>query len=101
MFVNGYYHGGNRVVCFGTRITAAFSRRPAVAADAECYASGFDVDLNLTIREIEERDRKDATRTIAPLMVPSDAIFIDNTEKTLSDVADLMLKEIKNRTDYS
>ncbi|MEK7872039.1 MAG: (d)CMP kinase [Nitrospirota bacterium] len=67
----------------------------------ELRSSGFDVDLNLTIREIEERDRKDKTRTIAPLMVPSDAVLINNTDKTLSDVADLMLKEIKNRIDCS
>ncbi len=67
----------------------------------ELRSGGFDVDLNLTVREIEERDRKDKTRAIAPLMVPSDAIFIDNTDKTLSEVADQMLKEIRNRSDYS
>jgi len=67
----------------------------------ELKSGGFDVELNFTVREIEERDKKDKTRAIAPLIAPADAIFIDNTERTLSEVADLMLKEIKKRSEFN
>lgn len=63
----------------------------------ELKIKGFDVDIDVTTREIEERDRKDSTRVIAPLAAPADAIFIDTTKITLSGVVDLMLREIKER----
>lgn len=65
----------------------------------ELRIKGLDVDLDATAKEIEERDRKDSTRRIAPLKAPADAIYIDTTKITLSEVVDLMLKEIENRID--
>lgn len=65
----------------------------------ELKDKGFEVDLDATISEIEERDRKDSTRAIAPLVAPPEAIIIDSTKISLSAVVDLMLKEIKNRLD--
>ncbi len=50
-------------------------------------------------RDIEEdlrlRDRQDRGRLIAPLVIPPDAIVIDSTNKTISQVVDIMLSAIE------
>ena len=50
-------------------------------------------------RDIEEdllvRDRQDRSRSIAPLVCPPDAVIIDSTDKTISQVVDIMLSAIK------
>ena len=50
-------------------------------------------------RDIEEdllmRDRQDRGRSIAPLVIPSDAVIIDSTDKTISEIIDIMLSAIE------
>ena len=53
-----------------------------------------------SLREIESdllrRDRQDRKRPIAPLIIPPDAVIIDSTDKTISQVVDIMMGVIEN-----
>lgn len=50
-------------------------------------------------QDVEEdlllRDRQDRGRLVAPLVIPSDAIVIDSTDKTISQVVDIMFSAIE------
>jgi cytidylate kinase len=52
------------------------------------------------LQEIEEdllrRDSQDRNRPIAPLIIPPDAVIIDSTDKTISQVVDIMQSVIEN-----
>jgi cytidylate kinase len=63
----------------------------------ELRAKGMDVDCAQITREIEERDRQDSGRTIAPLKKADDALLIDSSAMSIDEVLDRMLSEIGNR----
>jgi len=46
-------------------------------------------------RDIQQRDRNDSTRDVAPLKPAADAIIIDSTELTADEVVDLMVSHIR------
>lgn len=48
-----------------------------------------------TLKNIEERDRRDATRKVSPLVPANDAHMIDCTEMTLSQVVDRVVSLVK------
>ncbi|HVO45481.1 MAG TPA: (d)CMP kinase [Steroidobacteraceae bacterium] len=52
---------------------------------------GSDVSLAALSREITERDRRDSTRTVAPLKPAPDAEVIDSTGLTIGQVVDRIL----------
>ena len=54
-------------------------------------------DTDTLLREIMARDDRDRHRTVAPLLPAADAIVIDSTPLTLSDVIDRMMAEIGER----
>lgn len=54
---------------------------------------GEEVDLESTVKEISYRDRKDSTRALAPLRKAEDAIEIDTTSMTISEVLERLLQE--------
>jgi cytidylate kinase len=60
----------------------------------ELKAKGLDVDLVRITREIEERDRQDSERTLAPLKKAEDAVLVDSSTMNIDDVLDRMLSEI-------
>ena len=60
----------------------------------ELRAKGMDVDCAQITREIEERDRQDSGRTLAPLKKADDALLIDSSAMSIDDVLDRMLSEI-------
>jgi len=60
----------------------------------ELKARRMDVDLEQITREIRERDRQDSGRTIAPLKKADDALLIDTSTLSITEVLDRMLKEI-------
>jgi len=62
---------------------------------AELRAAGQPVDLDVTLREIEERDKRDSERTLAPLQKAQDALVIDSSNSTADEVAALVLAEIR------
>jgi cytidylate kinase len=49
---------------------------------------GSDVSLAALSREIEERDRQDQTRPIAPLVPAADALVIDSTNLSIAQVVE-------------
>lgn len=54
------------------------------AADLE--ADGIIVDVEEILREIEARDRRDASRSASPLQIAPDAVVIDSTERSVGQV---------------
>ena len=54
----------------------------------ELSARGVAADRGATLREQEERDRRDATRATAPLRQADDAILFDTSELGLEEVLD-------------
>jgi CMP/dCMP kinase len=63
----------------------------------ELIASGRAVDLDQTLREIEERDRRDSERDVAPLRKAEDAVMIDSSRATADEVAAIVLAHIQNK----
>lgn len=55
-----------------------------------------EIDANLAqiINEIEERDRRDMEREIAPLTMPADALYIDSSDMTIDAVVEEVLNLI-------
>lgn len=63
----------------------------------EIIASGRAVDLVETLREIEERDKRDSERDVAPLRKAEDALMIDSSRVTADEVAALVLAHVQNK----
>jgi cytidylate kinase len=63
----------------------------------ELRAKGVEVDLQQTIKEVEERDAADSAREHAPLKRAADAVEIDSTRMSVEDVLDFMLSTIAER----
>jgi len=57
----------------------------------ELLQKGFKVSYKEVLKEVIERDRKDASREFAPLTIPEGAVVIDSSGKSLEEV----LKEVK------
>jgi cytidylate kinase len=62
----------------------------------ELKAAGRVVDLDQTQREIEERDKRDSQRDLAPLRKADDAMLIDSSSANADEVAALVLAHIQN-----
>jgi len=56
---------------------------------------GIDVELQELVTAMRERDRIDSTRRIAPLRPAEDAMIIDTTHKTIDEVVEEILIEIR------
>jgi cytidylate kinase len=54
----------------------------------------MDVDRAQITREIEERDRQDSGREIAPLRRADDALLIDSSAMSIDEVLTRMVSEI-------
>lgn len=65
------------------------------------YLEQKEKDLNYFIQKIKERDNMDSTREISPLKVPEGAIIIDTTSKTVEEVAQEIIEQIKKIPDFS
>ncbi|MCS7213766.1 MAG: (d)CMP kinase [Candidatus Calescibacterium sp.] len=65
------------------------------------YLEQKEKDINYFIQKIKERDNMDSTREISPLKVPEGAIVIDTTSKTVEEVVQEIIKEIKKIPDLS
>jgi cytidylate kinase len=61
----------------------------------ELRASGRLVDLHETQREIEERDRRDSGRDVAPLRQAEDALLIDSSAVSADEVAAMVLARVR------
>jgi cytidylate kinase len=52
---------------------------------------GIDVSLSSLTKEIEERDRRDSERSIAPLKMAEDAVLVDSSTMSIAEVIDRCL----------
>lgn len=52
----------------------------------ELQEKGEDCDLEEIAHDIEERDRRDMTREIAPLKQAEDAVLVDSSDMTIAEV---------------
>jgi cytidylate kinase len=64
---------------------------------AELRAAGRPADLSETLREMEERDKRDSERDLAPLRMADDALRIDSSSVSADNVAAKVLSEIRNK----
>jgi cytidylate kinase len=63
----------------------------------ELRARGDRVGLGSTIQEIEKRDTRDRTRSIAPLKKAADAVYIDTSRLGIEEVVDQMVQVYRER----
>jgi cytidylate kinase len=75
----------------------ASSKERARRRYAELQAAGRAADLSETLREMEERDKRDRERDLAPLRVADDALKIDSSSDSADAVAAKALLIIRNR----
>ena len=64
---------------------------------AELAARGDTVDLAALHRALEERDRRDAARSLAPMIPAADAVVLDSTGLSLDEVVRRMEAEVRRR----
>ena len=58
---------------------------------AELQEKGLAVDLEQIQREIEERDYRDSHRAISPLCMAEDAVLVDSSEMSISEVLEQII----------
>jgi cytidylate kinase len=63
----------------------------------ELRAAGRTVDFAETLREIEERDKRDSGRDLAPLCKAEDALLIDSSSFSADEVAAMVLAEVQKK----
>ena len=56
---------------------------------------GFDVSFDRLLSEIQARDDRDRNRTTAPLKAADDALVIDSTQLSITQVLDKVLNHAK------
>jgi len=61
----------------------------------ELQEKGQDVQYDVILKEIKERDYQDMNRETAPLKQAEDAVLVDTTEIDLEESINLMIKTIK------
>ena len=64
----------------------------------ELQGAGQSVDLTETLREIEERDKRDSERNLAPLRQADDALMIDSSSFDADQVMARVLAHIRTKT---
>ena len=64
---------------------------------AELAATGTAVDHDVTLREIRERDQRDASRDVAPMVPAEDAVIVDSSLQTLEQVVDSLAGQVEAR----
>jgi cytidylate kinase len=64
---------------------------------AELRANGTAVDHETTLREIRERDQRDASRAVAPMVPAADARLVDSSAHSIDEVVELLLADVRAR----
>jgi len=89
------------VVFPGADIKVFLDAAPAVRAvrrQRESAEKGESIDPEETARQMQERDRRDRTRSEAPLVQAPDAVYLDSTGLTIEQVEEAVLKLVRERT---
>ena len=79
---------------FKVFLTASAAER-AERRYKQLKAKGLDVTLARLLHEIERRDARDASRTVAPLKPAADAVVIDTTGRSIPDVVAAVLAVVQ------
>src|SRR5690606_24826607 len=64
---------------------------------AELAATGAAVDYDQTLREIRERDQRDASRDVAPMKPAPDALLVDSSTQTIEQVVESLASVVETR----
>ncbi|MEA4955152.1 MAG: (d)CMP kinase [Pseudoflavonifractor sp.] len=64
---------------------------------AELLERGKQTDFETVLSDIVERDRRDSTRSVAPLRQAEDAILVDTTDKSLEESFEMLLQTIREK----
>jgi cytidylate kinase len=62
---------------------------------------GLNPDFDKILKEIEERDKRDRNRPVAPLVPANDALVLDTSELTIAEVFEKSLSYIQEKTSLS
>ena len=65
----------------------------------ELIEKGQQVTMDGILRDINERDRQDMTRAVAPLKRADDAVLLDTSELTLEESIEAVLRIIREKTE--
>ena len=63
----------------------------------QLHALGRIANVEQIRRQIIERDRKDSTRAVAPLVCPEDALRVDTSDMTLDEVVEHVEQQVRGR----
>lgn len=63
----------------------------------ELVATGAAVDYEQTLREIRERDQRDASRDVAPMKPADDAVLVDSSTQTIEQVVESLASTVQAR----
>ncbi len=63
----------------------------------ELRAGGKDTDLEDVLREIRERDARDAGRDVAPMRAADDAVIVDSSTMSLDEVVAALERTVRER----
>lgn len=74
----------------------ANARERAKRRKQELEEAGEQVDLEDLVKQIEERDRRDAGRAVAPLIPADDAVRIDTTSFSQTEVVEKMEQIVRS-----
>jgi cytidylate kinase len=58
---------------------------------------GGATDFETTLREIRERDQRDAGRDVAPMKAAEDAVLVDSSLQTLEEVVESLAGQVASR----
>jgi cytidylate kinase len=61
----------------------------------ELKSQGREVTLEKTLEEMNERDRRDTERAVAPLYPAADAVVIDSSRMNIDGVVGRVMQEIR------
>lgn len=64
---------------------------------AELTAAGAPVDYAQTLKEISERDGRDASRDVAPMRPADDAVLVDSSTQTIEQVVESLAAVVETR----
>jgi len=58
---------------------------------------GIESSLEMTRKEVEERDRRDRERTVSPLVQAPDAVYLDTTAMTVDEVVGVIVRLVEKK----
>ncbi len=63
----------------------------------QLHSKGVDADLDTILAELQERDHRDQSRTVAPLKPAADAVLLDSTDLNIEQVVHRILELVRER----